>query len=418
MTTTLIILLCVLLLFAYVFDITSAKTKIPSVILLLALGYLVQQVSSFLDISVPDLSPALPILGTVGLILIVLEGSLALELNKSKLPFVGISSIVAFVPLLLMSFGVAYAFQLAGQTSFKDAMANAIPFAVISSAIAIPSAQNLHTKNREFITYESSLSDIFGVILFNFITLNAVIDGSTFGNFFLQIIITLVISFAASVGLAYLLSKIKHHVKFTPIILMIVLIYAISKMYHLPALVFILLFGLFLGNLNEFKHSKFIQRLQPDILNSEANKFKELTTEFVFLIRTLFFLLFGFLIQTAELLNTETILWALGITAGIFLLRFIFLKIFGFTLKPLLYIAPRGLISILLFLSIPAGQSIALVNKSLVIQVIVLTALVMMFGLMINKQPKEEFVTSALVSSEQNSVGTSDKNTSSVQDAV
>ncbi|MCU0354611.1 MAG: sodium:proton antiporter, partial [Cytophagales bacterium] len=50
---------------------------------------------------------------------------------------------------------------------------------------------------------------------------------------------------------------------------------------------------------------------------------------------------------------------------------------------PLLFIAPRGLITILLFLGIPAAQSIDLVNRSLVIQVIVLTALVMMAGLML-----------------------------------
>jgi hypothetical protein len=35
MTTTIIIVLCVLVLAAYLFDLTSAKTKIPSVILLL-----------------------------------------------------------------------------------------------------------------------------------------------------------------------------------------------------------------------------------------------------------------------------------------------------------------------------------------------------------------------------------------------
>jgi len=40
------------------------------------------------------------------------------------------------------------------------------------------------------------------------------------------------------------------------------------------------------------------------------------------------------------------------------------------------------LITILLFLSIPFGQSVEIANKSLIIQVIILTALVMMFGLM------------------------------------
>ena len=42
---------------------------------------------------------------------------------------------------------------------------------------------------------------------------------------------------------------------------------------------------------------------------------------------------------------------------------------------PLLFVAPRGLITILLFIGIPEALKIHLVNKALIIQVIVLTAL-------------------------------------------
>jgi len=390
MTTAIIIAICVLLLLAYIFDISASKTKIPSVILLLTLGYVVRQVTKLLDIPVPDLTVVLPVLGTVGLILIVLEGSLELELNKSKLPFIGKTAIMALFPMLLLSFGLGYLFHWLGNVPLKVGLANAIPFAIISSAIAIPSAQNLIAKEREFVTYESSLSDIFGVVFFNFITLNDNIGASSFGHFALEMLLILLVTFVATVGLAYLLSRIKHHVKYAPIILMIVLIYAISKVYHLPGLIFILLFGLFLGNLDELRHNKFIQKLKPDILNREVHKFKELTTEIAFLIRALFFLLFGFLIETSELFNVSTILWAVGICVGIFGLRYLFLKIFKVTMRPLLAIAPRGLITILLFLNIPVLQSIELANKSLIIQVIILTALFMMYGLMTNKTKKAE----------------------------
>lgn len=385
MTISIIITICVLLILAYIFDVSSSKTKIPSVILLLLLGWVVKQVAVFFQLSIADLTSILPILGTVGLILIVLEGSLELEFNKSKLPIVTQSSIIALLPMLLLSFGLAWAFHYVGNTSFKNGLANAIPFAIVSSAIAIPSAKNLIAHNKEFVTYESSLSDIFGVILFNFITLNDNIGTKSVGIFLIELLIILVVTFIATLGLAYLLSKIKHHVKFAPIILIIILIYAISKVYHLPALIFILLFGLFLGNLDELKQFRFIQKLKPNILNHEVHKFKELTTEMAFLIRALFFLLFGYLIETTELLNSETIVWALGITFGIFSVRYLFLKMFKLSISPLLFIAPRGLITILLFLTIPVAQTIAIANKSLIIQVIVLTALVMMFGLIKHK---------------------------------
>jgi Kef-type K+ transport system membrane component KefB len=385
MTTTIIISICVLLLLAYVFDISSSKTKIPSVILLLTVGWLVRQGAVFFQLNVPDLSSILPILGTVGLILIVLEGSLELELNRSKLGFIGKTVIISFLPMLLFCFGLAAVFQYFGNISFKDGLANAIPFGVISSAIAIPSVQNLISKDKEFITYESSLSDIFGVIFFNFITLNDNIGTPSVGHFIIELLIILLVTFVATIGLAFLLSKIKHHVKFLPIILIIVLIYAVSKIYHLPGLIFILLFGLFIGNLDELKNYEFIQKLQPQNLNKEVHKFKELTSETAFLIRSLFFLLFGYLIETHELINQETIVWAVAITLSIFVLRFLFLRLFNQNIKPLLFIAPRGLITILLFLSIPINQVTSLANKSLILQVIILTALFMMIGLMSNK---------------------------------
>lgn len=387
MTATVLISVCALLLFAYIFDITSAKTKVPSVILLLLLGWLAKLVTQSSGITIPSLQPILPILGTTGLILIVLEGALELSLEKSKLWLIVKAAIVAIVPMVLLAVGIAALFQYFEQTSFKIALGNAIPLAIISSAIAIPSARNLGTENKEFITYESSLSDIVGIILFNFVTLNDNIETSSVGHFFLELFLMLLISFVAALGLSLLLSKIKHHVKFTPIIILIILIYAISKVYHLPALIFILLFGLFLGNLDRLKHIDLIKALHPEILEREVHKFKELTSEMTFLIRALFFLLFGFLIESAELLNTHTILWAILITGAVFILRYVSLKLMRLPM-PLLYIAPRGLITILLFLSIPDTQRMFLVNKSLILQIIILTALVMMYGLMNGKKSK------------------------------
>jgi len=390
MTTAIIITICTLLLLAYAFDLTSAKTKVPAVILLLILGFVARYLSETLEIAMPDLTSVLPILGTVGLILIVLEGSLELEFNKSKTTLIKKSLIGSLLPMLVLAFLLSFLFQYFSHASFKDSLVNAIPLCVISSAIAIPSVKSLAPFNKEFVIYESSLSDIIGVLFFNFIALNNSFGLSTFGQFGLQLIIITVVSFLATIGLAFLLNKIDHHIKFAPIILLVILIYEISKVFHLPGLVFILLFGLFLGNLDELKQFKWIEKFKPDELNKEVLKFKELTVEGAFLIRSLFFLLFGYLIQPSEILNTDTLIWAIGIVAAIFALRAIQLKLSKIPLSPLLFIAPRGLITILLFLSIEPTQSIALVNKSLIIQVILLTSLTMMLGLMTNKTCEQE----------------------------
>ena len=92
MNFAIIITVCVLLLLAYLFTITSSKTKIPSVILLLLLGWAVRQTTEVLHIIVPDLNPLLPFFGTIGLILI--------GYWKWALAIIGIAVILFFASIL------------------------------------------------------------------------------------------------------------------------------------------------------------------------------------------------------------------------------------------------------------------------------------------------------------------------------
>ena len=212
----------------------------------------------------------------------------------------------------------------------------------------------------------------------------------TFGNFGLQILAILGISLVATIGLSMLLARIEHHVKFVPIILIVVLLYTVLKIYHLPGLIFILLFGLFVGHLEKLTRFKWVRKLVTYNPEKEVEMFTVLTIEGTFLIRSLFFLVFGYLLETSELLNPSTALWALGMVAGFFVIRVIQLLLSRLPLKPLLFISPRGLITILLFLYITPEQSIDIVNKSLIIQVIVFTVLIMTFGMMFSGSKKGE----------------------------
>lgn len=390
MSTAIIITLCSLLLLAYLFDVSAPKTKIPTVILLLLLGWGVKNTSIILNIDIPNLEPILPILGTIGLILIVLEGALELELEPCKFEMIKKSTLLALIQMLVISFGLALSFQYFGGSTFKAGLINAIPLVIVSSAIAIPSAKNLLQNEKEFITYESSLSDIFGVIFFNFILANDHLNASSFGMFLLQLLLMIIVSMASTIILSYLLKRINHSIKFIPIILLVILIYSISKVYHMPSLIFILIFGLFIGNIDELKKISWINRMKPENLNQEVHKFKEITTEITFMIRALFFLLFGYLINISELLNMDTALWAFLLTGSIFMLRYLVIYLFQLKQNPILFIAPRGLITILLFLSIPSSQQFYMANKSLILQVIILTAFVMMFGLINYKKVPEK----------------------------
>ena len=389
MTINLIIHFCILILLAYIFDLSASRTRIPSVILLLLLGWTTNQVSILLKITLPDFSPLLPVIGTIGLILIVLEGSLELRLNHSKRVVILKSLSGAIFSIISLAFILTYVLSQNSPQSFRILIINALPLCIISSAIAIPSASHLSKRIKEFIIYESSFSDII-VVLFNFFITNEILNAQAFANFFIELLLITAISLISTIGLSLLLSRINHHIKYIPIILIVILIYSISKIYHLPGLVFILMFGLFLGSLDKIKNKKWSKRFHPEILEKEVAKLRELTAEGSFLVRALFFLLFGYLIEIQQVLNKETLPWSTGLVVIILILRSLQIKISGLQLSPLLWIAPRGLITILLFLSMDASMAVTLVTKSLIIQVILLTSVVMAIGLITTKNSTAE----------------------------
>ncbi len=382
MSTHIIIVFCVLILIAYFFDLTASKTKIPSVILLMLLGWVAQQFSIAFEVIIPDLSETLHVFGSVGLVLIVLEGTLDLEIDKQSLSTIKKSILMSILPLLLITLLIALLLIYFLNVDLRIGIINALPFSIISSAIAIPSARNLSSYNKNFITYESSFSDIVGVTLFNFITLNTIYNFKTFSGFLLELVVIILISVVSTVFLSFILGRLKHHVKFVPILITVVLIYAVTKLFHLPALIFIVVFGLTLGNVEKITELLPIQNFNPGKLKSEVKFFRDLVAEATFLIRTIFFIIFGFLVKSSEIVNLVTLPWAIAIISIILLLRAISLRILNLKIFPLLFIAPRGLITILLFVSISPLENIELVNNALVLQVIVLSVLIMMFGIM------------------------------------
>ena len=200
----------------------------------------------------------------------------------------------------------------------------------------------------------------------------------------------LVISVVASLILAVLLAKIDHHIKYGPIIILNILIYQISKIYHLPALIFILFFGLVLGNIDELKNLKLLRNFRFTKFNREVKHFKDVVIEATFIVRTLFFIVFGFVLKTEDIINVDSLVWSVSIVIAIFVFRAIFLKLGKMDMQPLFYIAPRGLITVLLFLSITPEQRFVHLNESVVIQVILLTTFVMMVGLLFEKKGKQE----------------------------
>lgn len=378
-----LIILSSLVIFSYLFDLTAKNFKIPSVILLLISGIGLRYLANFFSFATPDFTPILPLVGTIGLILIVLEGSLELKLEKEKSGLIKKSLGSAFFILIITSSGIALFFYYLTGENFRSCFLNAVPLGVISSAIAIPSASLLPVNRKDFIVYESSLSDIFGIILFNFMITNDTINASSFISLTWQTILILVISGLFCLVLLYLLKRITHHLKFFLIIAMLILTYAIGKFYHLPTLVIVLAFGMFLNNLQWIRHLKFRQIFEYENFNKDLQQLTQLTGESAFLVRTFFFLIFGFTLEVDSLLHLNVLLNGAVIILVIYFVRIIYQKIFVSTASWAEYfLAPRGLISILLFFSIPDELKLNGLQNGLLFFVILATSIIMSFGIL------------------------------------
>jgi NhaP-type Na+/H+ or K+/H+ antiporter len=279
------------------------------------------------------------------------------------------------------------------------AILSAIPLAIISSAVAIPSAASFLNQDREFVVYESTFSDILGIMIFNyalrqFETDQALIGVTPMVSLFLQIIGVIVISLAITYVLFKLLREIDHHVKFFLILALLILVYAFGKLFHLPALVTIFIFGIFLSNVKSLLPRFLKNYLDLDHTEKELHEFHILTAESTFIFRTFFFLFFGFSIQLSDFNTAQPVLYGILIILIMLVLRYLYFTTTTFKIKPssLVYMSPRGLISILLFVQLKEVSFIDLTNSPIderVLLIVILSSmLVMLIGTL--KKPKAE----------------------------
>jgi NhaP-type Na+/H+ or K+/H+ antiporter len=376
---------------SFIFNFISIKTNIPSVLLLMMLGVIIQFQYPALKNS-PLTSKALVLVGKVGLILIVLEAALDLKIKRNKIKLIIKSSIMALFGLLGSSILIAFGIQFFLESTFYDSLIYAVPLSIMSSAIIIPSVTKLSEGKKEFMIYESTFSDIFGIIIFQFLISPNEFYSTTDVVFSItsNILITIVVAIIFSYITVWGIQKLTSHVKLFLIIAVLLLVYALGSIFHLSSLIIVLFFGLILNNTDVF----FIGRLK-NIIDKESIKpiFKEfyiITLESAFVLRTFFFVMFGITISLISLVDFYVAIQSISFIVIIYIVRFIFLKIIFWdkNILPELFIAPRGLITVLLFYTIPAKYIIDNFNQGILLYTILISSVVMTVVLVIGKGGK------------------------------
>jgi len=390
----LIIIFSTTIIISYFFNLYSKRSGIPAVLLLIGLGILINYSLGFAGFPKPALLlPILKVLGVIGLVLIVLEAALDLELIKEKVRLIVKSLLVAFIGLAGTSYFTAMLLVHFYGIDSLQALLHAIPLSILGSAVILPSIDDVEENKREFMIYESTFSDILGIIGFYSVLNMCTADSSSsvsfdvFGGLFITIVLSVLISYA----LIYVFQNIRGHVKLFLLIAILLLLYAVGKMLNLSSLIIILIFGMMLNNYKVFFKGKLKGFIDEPRVEAVLDDMKVITAETAFVVRTFFFIIFGWSVFLSDLFSLKVISLGCGVLGIIYIVRMLTLLFSnGKNIFPQLFLAPRGLITILLFFAIPndlsVGEGFRAEFRGVLLFVTLVSCIVMMWCLMVYKR--------------------------------
>jgi len=389
----LIIICSCIVVLSYIFSIISRYIRVPSVLLLLVAGICARLFAENNNLQIVFPEHLTEILGSVGLIMIVLEAGLDLKLSRNKLKLIRNSFFAALVIFLVSAAGIAMVLHYWLKEEIINCIVYAIPLSIMSSSIVIPSLLHLSETKKEFLVYEASFSDILGILVFNYFIGKEVLSGKAVGMFFLNIVIAIVLSLIFSIILFIIITKSSLNVRFFLIFALLLILYEGGKLFNLPSLIIIMMFGLLMNNWNLVKIKQLNRLFPQERVDETTLLLHSLTAESSFLIRTFFFILFGFSIDIRAALQSEVVLIGSTLVLVLFLARFLYLRFFlKESVYPEVMFIPRGLITIVLFYKIPESFHLKTFNNGILFFVILLSAVIMMLGMIFYKKKTEDLV--------------------------
>lgn len=392
-TEEILIVICTLIVVSYLFSIASQYIRIPSVLLLLFAGIGFRALADFNQFEISFSAKLIESLGVVGLIMIVLEAGLDLKLGRDKVKLIRDSFFSALFIFVISTVLLSIILNYWLHEPFNKCIVYAIPLSIMSSSIVIPSIHPLTAQKKEFLVYEASFSDIIGIIVFNYFIAGDVMKWKSIGMFGVNIGLSIVLSLLLSFLLLIILAKTRLNIKFFLIFSLLILIYAGGKIFHLPSLLIILAFGLLINNWEKLKWKKLLNYFPHEQVEALRHLLHSVTAETSFLIRTFFFLLFGFSISLNFLSQSEVVMVGSLIVLALFVIRILYLRFFVKTnLFPESFFIPRGLITIVLFYKIPEHLKLNSFDDGILFYIILTTSIIMTLGMIFYKKKPDQVV--------------------------
>ena len=299
------------------------KTKIPDLLILIIIGFILgPAVTSLIQ---PDihLGQAGKVLSVITLIIILYEGGLHLsfkDLVESSLSALSLSFVSFF------SITIVTACILSPILPLMSAILIGVGIGSTSSAIVIPMVKplSIRKQTKTVLSLESAFTDVLTIVIFLGLLEYLTSENSSGGRFFISLSSTPLISVGIGVlsGIVWAFLRKQTDVSKLPFAgeAGALLTYGILEFLSLNGAIGVLSLGFTLANISLFPASLRALLEDKPVSSGELTILSAVT----FLLRTFFFLYLGLLIQIQ---GWSSVLWALCLTGLIFLTRYLSIRL-------------------------------------------------------------------------------------------
>lgn len=390
------IFLGLLIFCAHLFNAWFSKRRIPDVLLLMLIGILVGPVSGW--VKPEQLNDVGPVFASLTLLFILFDSGIDMRLDVVRRYWTGVVQVTFLSFVLSMATVTVIAFYLT-DLELKACMLLGGMVAGTAAAIVIPLVRQMKVsdKTRVTLVLESAISGVLCIVIsLAFIEgykLGNVSIGSMLGRVFASILMSLIIGLVAGIVWSSFMErvrKLQNSMFLTPAFVFI--IYGISEALGYSGAISALAFGLVLGNPEYFEMS-FLKKLKLHDMTPLAGTEKSFFKEFVFILKTYFFVYIGICIPFT---NTTALAYGAIIAAALFVVRFILVLIVGKNNTPVdrltvSIMIPKGLVSAVLasvpeqvnnaagYTVIPGAVTIKYVTYSIIFCSIIICSILVLF---------------------------------------
>ena len=323
------IFLGLLIFCAHLFNAWFSRRRIPDVLLLMLIGILVGPVLGF--VSPANLDEIGPVLASLTLLFILFDSGIDMKLDMVRRYWSGVVQVTFFSFVVSMATVTLVAYFLV-DLELKASMMLGAMVAGTAAAIVIPLVRRMRVsvKTRVTLTLESAISGVLCIVIaLAFIEgykLGNVSIGSMLGRVFASILMALVIGTVGGIVWSSFMDRIRklqNSMFLTPAFVFV--IYGVAELLGYSGAIATLSFGLVLGNPEYFEMS-FLKKLRLNDMTPLEDNEKSFFKEFVFILKTYFFVYIGICIPFS---NPLALAYGLVIAAALFVVRFALIAIVG-----------------------------------------------------------------------------------------